>query len=108
SALVADRPLAGAADDMLGFERLAEGLAELLRLTLDGGLLAGIRSRRSGDGLTSFLSLLHAALASRGIPVIALRGAPALSAVGALLTPTRVAPVVLVDDATPDDVRRHA
>src|SRR5688500_16149480 len=79
--ILGDRPLAHAADDLLGFERTAESLAEQLQATSDGGLLVGVRARRRGQGRTSLLNLLHGSLTARGLGVLRLRGAEGLALV---------------------------
>jgi HEAT repeat protein len=106
SPLLEDRPLHRSAGDLLGFDPIAEGLADQLQVTSAGGLLSAVTARTAGGGRTSFLNLLHAALLQRGVGVLRLGGGDDLRA---LLERARApaglpAPVALVDDADLDDV----
>lgn len=98
-----DRPLRRSADDLLGFEALAEGLAARLRAAGSGGLLAGVVADGPGSGRSSFLNLVHGALVERGVAVLRLSGGDDLPS---LLRQARVPsglprPMALVDDAEP-------
>jgi len=102
--LRSDTPLVHAAEDLLGLERLAEGLASLLEPSLDAGLLASAWAPMPGAGRTSLLNLLHSALQARGACVARVDGARVdVAALRAFLPPSgRSAPIVLVDDAQPE------
>jgi hypothetical protein len=99
-ALLADRPLRHGADDLLGFERLADALAERLE-NAPGGVLAGARTRDPGAGLTSFLNLLQASLAARNVPVLRLGLESALRELSSCSGSALARPVLLVDDVEP-------
>ena len=99
--LRADRPLLHAADDLLGFDRIAEGLAAQVLATRDGGLLAAARAPLGGAGRSSFLNLLHEALLSRGLPVLRLRGGFDARVLRDVTPLHQGAPLILVDDADP-------
>ncbi len=104
--LRADHPLCGPAEDLLGFEPLADALASLIESSSDTGLLASVHAAESGAGRTSYLALLHAALRSRGIACVRLDADRAPELAGALVPPDgRGAPVLLLDDACEADVQ---
>lgn len=102
--LQADRPLLQAADDLLRFDRLAEGLADQVLSTRDCGLVAAVAARDSGAGRTSFLNLLHEALLGRGVPVLRLSSGAASPVLREATPLHQASPVVLVDDARPESL----
>ena len=99
-----DRPLRRSDGDLLGFDRIAEGLAARLGAARSSGMLAAVTARTPGAGRSSFLNLLHAALVERGVAVLRFSGDDDLPA---LLRQARTPaglpqPVALVDDAEPE------
>jgi HEAT repeat protein len=101
-----DRPLRRGAEDLLGFEPIAAGLAAQLQATTSGGWLAAVSGRRRGCGRSSFLNLLASALSERGASVLRFSGGDDLTG---LLRQARVpagAPsaIALIDDAEPEAV----